>query len=190
MKTIYFDSKGSENTRATLEHSLTIAEELGIIDIIVSSTKGRSVHDTIDVFKDEKYNLIIVTHQDGFREIGNEFPEEIKKEILIKRSKTLFHTGTHALAGVGRSFRMNLSTYLPIEMFAVAIRKCFGEGTKVSLEMAIMTADAGLITSKRDVICIAGTGKGLDTAWVVKPSYSNNLFDLKMKFPIAKPINF
>lgn len=53
-----------------------------------------------------------------------------------------------------------------------------------------MVSDAGLIDTTKDIISIAGTGRGLDTAWVVKPTYSNKLFDLKLKIPIYKPKNF
>ena len=79
---------------------------------------------------------------------------------------------------------------LPIEMLAITLRRCFGQGTKVTMEMAIMVADGGLIDTTSEIICIAGTGRGLDTAWIIKPSYSNKLFDLKMKVPICKPKNF
>ena len=127
---------------------------------------------------------------DGFHEEGNEFSEEIKNQILEIRSETLFFTGTHAFAGLERSFRRTHDTMLPIEMIAITLRKCFGEGTKVCLEIAIMSADAGLVNPSTDIICVAGTGKGLDTAWIIKPSYSNKLFDLKMKVPICKPREF
>jgi len=54
-----------------------------------------------------------------------------------------------------------------------------------------MVSDSGLIKDmSKDIICVAGTGNGLDTAWVVTPSYTNQLFDLKMKIPICKPNNF
>ena len=39
----------------------------------------------------------------------------------------------------------------------------------------------------RDVIAIAGSGRGADTAVVVKPAYSHNLFDVVVREIIAKP---
>ena len=191
MKSTYFKEKGKKNTTQTLKLAYQAAIQSGIKTIVVASTKGDSALEAINTFQDETFQLIIVRHQSGFQEgIENEFPSEIMDEILQKRPTTIFHTGTHAFAGLERSFRLAHSTMLPIEMLAITLRRCFGEGTKVVMEMAIMVSDAGLVTPTSDIISIAGTGTGLDTAWIIKPSYSNRLFDLKMKIPICKPENF
>ncbi len=189
MESIYFEKIGRTNTLDTLKHAYSAAKELNIDIIVVASTAGESALEAIKIF-DESFHLIIVTHQDGFRDIGNEFPADIKEEILQKRPSTIFHTGTHAFAGLERSFRLKQQTMLPIEMIAITLRRCFGEGTKVTMEMTVMVSDAGLIDTTQDIISIAGTGRGLDTAWIVKPSFSNKLFALKMKVPICKPRNF
>lgn len=190
MKSKYFEKTGKENTQESLKLTYETAKELGVKTIVVASTTGRSALEAIKIFREESFRLIIVTHHNGFRDIGNEFPSEIKEKILQKRPTTIFHTGTHAFAGLERSFRLSHQTMLPIEMLAITLRRCFGEGTKVTMEMAIMVADGGLIDTTSEIICIAGTGRGLDTAWIIKPSYSNKLFDLKMKVPICKPKNF
>jgi hypothetical protein len=39
----------------------------------------------------------------------------------------------------------------------------------------------------RPIVAIAGTGKGADTALVVRPAHSNNFFDLYVSEIIAKP---
>lgn len=187
MQTTYFEKPGHKNTQETLILAQEAAKEYGIDTIVVASTTGSSARESIKFFSEESYELIIVTHHDGFRGKGNEFPEEVKKEIIQERPPTIFHTGTHAFAGLERSFRLVHQTMLPVEMIAITLRKCFGEGTKVTMEMAIMVSDAGLVDTTKDLISIAGTGRGLDTAWIIKPSYSNQLFDLKMKVPICKP---
>jgi hypothetical protein len=53
-----------------------------------------------------------------------------------------------------------------------------------------MAADAGLIPVDQDVICIGGTGRGADTAWLVQPTYTSNFTELKMKVCLCKPIKF
>ncbi len=190
MKTIYFPIKGGENTQETLELIKKHTQERNIDTVVIASTKGNSALAAANILKSDDIKLIIVTHMDGFREDGNEFVNELKTEILEIRPNTIFYTGTHAFAGLERSFRRAHDTILPIEMIAIVLRKCFGEGTKVCLEMAIMVSDAGLVDPSSDIICAAGTGRGLDTAWIVQPSYSNKLFDLKMKAPICKPFEF
>ncbi len=190
MKTTYFSQKGKGNTQRTLELVKECAKGQKINTIVVASTKGDSALIAANSFDSTDIKLIIVTHMDGFRENGNEMSEEMKMKILETNPKVIFHTGTHAFAGLERSFRMAHDTILPIEMIALTLRKCFGEGTKVSLEMSIMVSDAGLVNPSSDIICVAGTGSGLDTAWIIKPSYSNKLFELKMKAPICKPFEF
>ena len=193
MKSIYFEEKGSSNTINTLNLAKEASISLNIDTIVVASTKGQSALKAVEIFHNSKYHLIIVKHHDGFRGEGNEFSEEIHSQILSQRPGTHFHVGTHALAGLERTFRTSkiTQTMLPVEMIAMTLRQCFGDGTKVSLEMALMVSDSGLIKDiSKDIICIAGTGKGLDTAWVVTPAYTNQLFNLKMKIPICKPKNF
>jgi hypothetical protein len=58
---------------------------------------------------------------------------------------------------------------------------------KVVVEITAMAADAGAVPVDRDVIAIAGSGRGADTAVVVKPAYSHNLFDMVVREIIAKP---
>lgn len=65
-----------------------------------------------------------------------------------------------------------------------------GEGTKVCVEITLMAADAGLIPADEDVVAIAGTGNGADTALRIKPANTARFFDLKIKEVIAKPREF
>ncbi|MHA2304624.1 MAG: pyruvate kinase alpha/beta domain-containing protein [Candidatus Hodarchaeales archaeon] len=191
MRTTYFDRKGKRNTEQTLKLAYQEAIKSGITTIVVASTKGNSALEAIRTFQDKAFKLIIVTHHSGFREeVDNEFSPDLMKKIKEKRPNTVFLTGTHAFAGLERSFRVSHDTILPVEMIAIVLRRCFGDGTKVAMELAIMASDAGLANPNLDIICIGGTGQGLDTAWIIKPSYSNRLFDLKMKIPICKPENF
>lgn len=53
-----------------------------------------------------------------------------------------------------------------------------------------MAADAGLIPVDNDVVAIAGTGRGADTALLLRPANTARFFDLKIKEIIAKPSEF
>jgi hypothetical protein len=52
-----------------------------------------------------------------------------------------------------------------------------------------MAADAGLIPVDQEVIVIAGTDRGADTALLVKPATASRFFELEIKEVIAKPRN-
>ena len=51
-----------------------------------------------------------------------------------------------------------------------------------------MAADRGLVMSDEDVVVIAGTGSGADTAVVIQPANTNRCLELKVKEIIAKPL--
>jgi hypothetical protein len=60
----------------------------------------------------------------------------------------------------------------------------------VAVEIALMAADAGLVRTDQDVIAVAGTAEGCDTALLVQPTNSYRFFDLKIREVICKPSNF
>ena len=180
---VYFDSPGEENTDEVLRFAKKRGEELGIKDIVVASTRGETGAKASELFKD--FNLVVVTHHTGFREPGvQELTEENRK--IIERNGAKIHTGTDAFMNVERAIRNKFGTAYPTEIAAQTLR-LFGEGMKVAVEVSLMAADAGLVPMDRDVMSIAGTGKGADTAIVVKPSNSTRIFDMTIKKIIAKP---
>ena len=63
----------------------------------------------------------------------------------------------------------------------------FSQGMKVCVEIVLMAADAGFIGVDREVISIAGSGEGADTAIVVKPAYPRKFHELEIREVLAKP---
>ncbi|UCC33427.1 MAG: hypothetical protein JSW53_06610, partial [Candidatus Bathyarchaeota archaeon] len=49
-------------------------------------------------------------------------------------------------------------------------------GMKVAAEILMMAADAGAIPTGEDVVSIAGTGEGADTAVLVRSCHSDDFF--------------
>ncbi|MHA1859535.1 MAG: pyruvate kinase alpha/beta domain-containing protein [Candidatus Asgardarchaeia archaeon] len=183
-KIVYFDLPGKDNTEETLRLALERAEKRGIKNVVVASTKGYTAKKAAELFKG--FNLVIVTHSTGFKERGkNEFDEEIREKLVKRGIKVL--TTIHALAGVDRAIRKRFDTICPVEIIAHTLRR-FGEGMKVCVEISMMAADSGMIPVDEDVIAIAGTGEGADTALVIKPAYSWEFFNLKIKEIICKPL--
>ena len=183
-KVTYFDEPGPENSDEVFRVAKERAEELGIRDIVVASTRGASGVKAVEVFKG--YNVVVVTHSTGFREPGvQELSEENRRKIEEGGGKVL--TATHIFGGVNRAVRRKFETISFADVIAQTLR-LFGQGTKVAVEIVAMAADAGLIPVDRDVIAIAGSGRGADTALVVKPAHTMRLFeDLFIREVIAKP---
>jgi hypothetical protein len=190
LTTTYFEKPGGEeNTVKTLALAKQRADALGIKTFVVASTTGATAVKAVDALKG--YKVIIVTHTAGFREPNTqEFTEENRK--IVEAKGGIIFTTTHALGGIQRSLAPAGSSVPPPpsqaigDVVAKALR-IFGQGMKVTCEIAAMAADAGLVRSDEEVISIGGTGRGADTALVVKPDYVHRFFDLRVKEIICKP---
>ena len=182
-KIVYFSKSGAENTEEVLSIAKQRAMELGIKTILVASTVGDTAVKAVEVFKGMR--VIVVTHSAGFRGPDTqEFTEENRRKVESKGAVVL--TTTHAFAGVDRAMRKKFNMYLLGEIIANTLR-IFGEGMKVVCEISLMAADAGLVSTNEDVIAIAGTGSGADTAVVLRPVNSMDFFDLRVKEILCKP---
>lgn len=183
---MYFEKPGKESTEALLKIAKEYADSNGVKDIVVASTWGETGAAASKLFKG--YNVVVVTHHTGFSEPNlQQLKEEHRKEILETGARIF--TGTHALSGAERAVRKTFGTMQPLELMANTLR-LMGEGTKVCVEVTLMAADAGLIPIDRDIIAIAGTSQGADTALLIKPANSARFFDLKIREVIAKPREF
>ena len=184
--TTYFQKPSAHNTDRLLKLAKDYAEKERIKDVVVASTTGETGAKASKIFKN--HNLIVVTHFFGFQEPGKtELQEENKKKMLKNGAKIL--TGTHALSSAERSIRKEFNTMQTLEIIANTLR-LMGEGTKVCVEITLMAADAGLISTDRDIIAIGGTGKGADTALRIYPANAARFFNLKIREVIAKPSQF
>jgi hypothetical protein len=185
-KTVYFEEAGEQNTDALLKVVKEYIAKEKITNIIVASSTGETGAKAAKAFKGN--NTVVVTHCHGFQEPGKfELREEFKKEILANGAKVF--TGTHALSSAERAIRKTFDTMEPLELIANTLR-LIGEGTKVCVEITLMAADAGLIPADQDVVAVAGTGKGADTALRIKPANATRFFDLRIEEVIAKPRDF
>ena len=124
---------------------------------------------------------------DKVRELEAELLQA-RREIEARGAKVL--TCTHALAGVERAFRREFGLWLPVELVAIVLRRVFCEGVKVAIEVTMMAVDAGLIPEGEDVVAVAGTGRGADTALHIKSASTSNFLKLKVRRVICKPDTF
>jgi len=179
----YFEKPGRENTEAVLHIAKQRAEELGIKTIVVATTAGDTAVKAVQVFNGLK--VIAVTHVTGFRGPNiQECTEENRKLIESKGGSVL--TAAHAFGGISRAMRNKFQTYVTGDVISHTLY-IFGQGMKVVCEIALMAADSGLVRTDEEIISIAGTDRGADTAVVLTPANSRNFFDLKVKEILCKP---
>lgn len=182
---MYFDRPGSENTQRTIELAAKRARELGIAEVVLATSQGETVAKALEIMRGLK--IVAVTYHCGFREpFQNVMPAGVRSE-LMEKGVTLV-TGSHALSGVERSVAAKHSGVYPALLMADTL-KLFGQGTKVAVEVSVMAADAGALGGG-DVVAVGGSGRGADTALVLKPAHQNSFFDLRIREIICKPRDF
>lgn len=184
-KTIYFGKGGAANSEKTLEIAAERAKQLGIKDVVVASTHGGTALNAAKVFKNMKVNLVAVTLSEGFSKEGWTMTSEERRKLEAEGIRIL--TCSHALGdGVAASLAGEHGAVSTEQIVAQTLYR-FSQGMKVCVEVVLMAADAGLIGVDREVISIAGTGEGCDTAIVVKPAYPRNFKELEIREVLAKP---
>jgi len=183
LKTTYFENTGEENTEETLRIVKQRAEELGIKTVVVASTRGDTAAKATEVLGG--FKIIAVSHVAGMRSPNTQtFTEENKKIVESKGGIVL--TTAHTFSGLSAAMRKKFNTYIIGDIVANTLR-IFSQGMKVVCEIAVMAADSGLVRTDEDIIAIGGTGRGADTAVVLRPVNSNDFFDLKVKEILCKP---
>jgi hypothetical protein len=181
-----FEKAGEHNTRAALETAFEFARERRVGHLVVASTSGKTGRAAAEMGKQYGVSVVVVTHNTGFKDPGTqEFEAEHRRRI--EEAGARIYTGTHTLRGLGSAIRKK-SGGSEEELVADSLRM-FGQGIKVCVEMAAMVSDAGLVPAG-DVICVAGTVKGADTAALIAPAPSNRFFDIKVREIICKPRDF
>ena len=181
---LYFSEPGENNTEATLQIAKERAEELGIRDIVVATTRGYTGVKAVEQFPD--YNVVIIPHVTGMKGPGiQELDEDLVNKIKAGGGK--IQIAAHAFSGVASAIDTKFKTVYPTRIIAQTLR-IFGQGMKVCVEIVAMATDAGLIPFDQDVIAISGSNRGADTAVVIQPTNSHTFFDMVVKEIIAKPL--
>ena len=179
----YFDRPGRANTEATLELARRRAEELDIRTILVASSTGSTGIRACQVFRDRR--VVVVSVFTGFREPNVQRLTSENREAILDMGGVI-HTASHAFTGVSRAVQVKLGTAGSDDIVRHTLFT-FGQGMKVVCEIALMAADAGLVRTDHEVIAVAGTGGGADTAVVIRPATLRDMFDLRVREVICKP---
>lgn len=178
---LYFEEPGKQNTEATLDVARMRAKHLGIRQIVVASTHGETARRAAEVFAGLGAKIIGVSINAGFSAEGWAMTDAEREAVEQVGVKML--TSVHTLGDdVNTSFGSSAPN--------VVVRKTlytFCQGMKVAIEITLMAADAGLLDMTQEVIAIAGTDYGADTALVLKPAYSRKFTKLHVCEILAKP---
>ena len=108
---------------------------------------------------------------------------------IVNTAKTLEIAFDCALTRGVRDIIVASTTGYSEERLIAGTLRMFSQGVKVCVEIAAMAVDAGLVPPS-DVIAVAGTGQGADTACIVKGDCSSRFFSIRIREILVKPREF
>jgi hypothetical protein len=182
----YFEQPGEENTNAVVAAVKTRAIELGIKEVVLASTTGKTGVAMASALQGTDIKTIVVTHQYGTTTKGQwDMEDEYVSQLNQMDAKII--SASHLFSGIEKSLSIGTGGISRVEIIADILRKLFGKGFKVAVEVVLIAADSGAISMENDVVGIGGTAYGADVACVIRPAHSNNFYDLKIKEIIAMP---
>lgn len=184
---VYLDAPGPENTDVVTEIVARRIADGGISHVVVASSTGETARKVLKRLAGSGTRVVVVTSHCGFEKEGEcEMSQEVEKELVDAGARLV--RASHVLSGLERSITRKLGGSSRVEAVAEALRALFGQGMKVCVEIVVMAADNGAIPcGDVEVIAMAGTGSGADTACVVRPAHANNFFDFRVREILAIP---
>ena len=177
-KIVYFENPGQENTSAVFDVVDRGLSELDIHKVVLASTRGDTARFAMDRYKGQSVHLIVVPHQYGFGP-GQRFPPE-----LVERAR---QEGHEVYFGTMLFHQENIFGQGPAQWVANFLR-VFCQGVKVCVEILLMAGNAGLVEEEEQVVVVAGTGRGADTALVMTGATSGNLKAMHISRVLCKPL--
>jgi len=190
----YFDEPGEQNTELVIEAVSQRLEADGIRKVVVASTSGETAAKFARDLKG-RAELICVSQAPYRREWDEEWPclgQEFRQELerlrvaIVDKAPYVFHNSVLEGAPWSDAFP---------ERLVRETLYCFGQGMKVAVEVVLMGVSCGYVTPYEDVIGVGGSGKGADTAIVLRATYPACLFDknpakkLEIREVIAMPVS-
>lgn len=178
----YFDKAGKDNTARTLELARERALALGIRDVLVASSHGYTALEAARIFAGTDVRLTAVTISAAYEQEGWCMTGEERQAVEQAGVRVL--TTQHSLSGgAAEAF---LGGGSPLSVVAQTLY-CFSQGVKVAVEIALMAAEAGVVAPGTEIISVAGTNEGADTALVLAPAHARRFTDLRVCEILCKP---
>jgi uncharacterized protein len=185
LTTYCFERAGAHNTEQTLAIARERALALRIRQMGVASSHGGTARQAQALCAPDGIKVIAVTICHGWESAGWCMSTETRAEL--EHLGIIVVTGIHALGdGVGSAFSEKSGGRAPEEIVRDTLYR-FCQGMKVAVECVLMAADAGSLDMSQEVVSVAGTSNGADTAIVCKPAYPRAFLELEIREILAKP---
>ena len=167
----YFEEPGPLNTEAVIEAVKERLKEGGARRVVVASDSGETALRFCEALGGEAEVIAI-----SWKEMDKD------KLRALKARGVVAVEGAHTPLSVKERAGLRDAYYT------------LGQGFKVAVEVTLIAADKGLVEVGEEIIAVGGTGKGADTAVVVKASSTREMLRgvperrLEVKEIIAMPL--
>ncbi|MFB0569022.1 MAG: pyruvate kinase alpha/beta domain-containing protein, partial [Nitrososphaeria archaeon] len=173
--TFYFDVHGEINTDKTVELAVKRAEELGIRKTVVASETGLTALKALDAFPEGE--VIVVSSAAGTYVEGSVIgdlrigiPDEAMLQELTKR-------GAKVVRGTDPFWNLAAhTTLIDACKLGMMYLKVICGGIHVCISAVLEATDVGHLIEGEEVVALAGSFVGLDTAIVAGAANSVNFF--------------
>lgn len=192
----YFNVCGQVNTEKTLELAIQRARELHIKKLVVTSETGLSALEAADLVRDSGIALVVVTSAAGTK-VENTMIGDLRIGIPDKQIwNRLQENGAKIVRATDPLYNIGATLeHKNVPTLATLIRLCLkmvSSGTSVCVAATLMATDNGVLREGQEVVAVAGSWIGSDTALVVKAVNSTNLLKagaMQIREIIRKPRN-
>ena len=183
---VLFENAGKQNTAEVIRLALKRAAELEC-DVVAASTLGVTADALLTAAEAQgfRHRIIIVRGCSSKARGGANLMKPEVKASLVARGAVIVTTA-HLLSAGERGLSTKYKGVYPLEIMADTLR-CFGQGTKVCFETAVMALDADEIPYGVPVVAMGGSHRGADTAVVITPAHSSSILETVIHEIICKP---
>lgn len=179
-KVLYFEKPGPESTDGVVQAVKERVKEGDVKHVVVASISGKTALKFAEELRDMGVSVVCVSGYAGWlTQHGIKYPfvrGEIRKK-LEKLNVAIVDSTPSAFSGDTIDYGLARYGYIPPSWVASeTLQALGGYGLKTAVEVLLMATDCSAIPPSVDVIAIAGTDKGADTAVVARSTFSTWMF--------------
>lgn len=193
-KILYFRRPGPHNTDNVIDAVKERVVEGDIRYAVVASITGETALKVAEKLRGFDISVVCVSGFPGWGTYhGMKYPF-VKGEVrerLEKLNVSIVDKTPSTLSGDTIDYGLARYGYMPPSwVVAETLEAVGGYGLKTAVEVTLMSTDCGMVAPSANVVSIAGSDRGADTAIVARTSYSSSMFgrDSAERFQIMEII--
>jgi hypothetical protein len=176
----FFSRPGPGNTDATLEAADAYLKDSGkAVPVIVASISGRTALRARETISDVSIPIFCVTGSPCWQNLPDASYPLISEETRQDLQSAEISIVDSIPSSLSDTIEFSYARYgyrSPTWMFVETLLAVGGYGLKTAVECIFMATDGGCVPPFTEVIAIAGTDKGADTAIVARSCFSSTVF--------------